>query len=220
MSANAAKELVREAMLEYTHQEVPHASAVLIDDYEMPRATHIYGEANAGRMGARLMAIVAEGDRGRVYLAPTPEMEAVTLTAQPTWKPDVAMPKNPRWFSPPLYGLLTYGDLFTRRQLVALTNFSDLVQEAQERVKRDVVIISRGSIARLQSKISLAMHDYRGVLNYLENFQQALTLNGYTVSVIKSPMDFSSKGSISADVSDNHEKPADFSLQLVWRHKQ
>ena len=34
------------------------------------------GEGKAGRMGARLMAIVAEGERGRVYLAPTPEMEA------------------------------------------------------------------------------------------------------------------------------------------------
>ncbi len=100
---------------------------------------HIYSEANAGRMGARLMAIVAEGDRGRVYLAPTPEMEAIALTAQPTWKPEVVMPENPRWFSPPLYGLKTYGDLFTPRQLVALTTFSDLVQEARERVKADAI---------------------------------------------------------------------------------
>jgi len=100
---------------------------------------HIYGEANAGRMGARLMAIVAEGDRGRVYLAPTPEMEAIALTAQPTWKPELAMPENPRWFSPPLYGLKTYGDLFTPRQLAALTTFSDLVQEARERVQRDAL---------------------------------------------------------------------------------
>ncbi|MDS4054385.1 DUF1156 domain-containing protein, partial [Accumulibacter sp.] len=92
---------------------------------------YIYGEANAGRMGARLMAIVAESDPGRVYLAPTPEMEAIALTAQPEWKPEVAMPDNPRWFSPPLYGLKTYGDLFTPRQLVALTTFSDLVQEAR-----------------------------------------------------------------------------------------
>jgi len=49
------------------------------------------------------------------------------------------MPNNPRWFSPPLYGLKTYGDLFTPRQLVALTTFSDLVQEAREQVKRDVL---------------------------------------------------------------------------------
>ena len=100
---------------------------------------HIYGEANAGRMGARLMAVVAEGTRGRVYLAPTPEHEAAALKAQPEWKPEVAMPENPRWFSPPLYGLKTYGDLFTPRQLVALTTFSDLVAEARERVKRDAL---------------------------------------------------------------------------------
>jgi putative DNA methylase len=107
---------------------------------ETPIASdHIYGEANAGRMGARLMAIVAQGERGRVYLAPTPEMEAIALTAKPTWKPDVTMPENPRWFSPPLYGLKTYGDLFTARQLVALTTFSDLVQEARERVQRDAL---------------------------------------------------------------------------------
>ena len=107
---------------------------------DLPIASeHIYGEANAGRMGARLMAIVAEGERGRVYLAPTSQMEAIALTAQPTWKPEVAMPENPRWFSPPLYGMKTYGDLFTPRQLVALTTFSDLVQEARERVKRDAL---------------------------------------------------------------------------------
>jgi putative DNA methylase len=100
---------------------------------------HIYGEAQAGRMGARLMAIVAEGDRGRVYLAPTPEHEAAALKAKPEWKPDVAMPENPRWFSPPLYGLKAYGDLFTPRQLVALTTFSDLVQEARERIHRDAL---------------------------------------------------------------------------------
>lgn len=100
---------------------------------------HIYGEAAAGRMGARLMAVVAEGERGRVFLAPTPEMEAVGLNAKPEWRPDQAMPENPRWFSPPLYGLKTYGDLFTPRQLIALTAFSDLVIEARERVRKDAI---------------------------------------------------------------------------------
>ncbi len=100
---------------------------------------YIYAEANAGRMSTRLMAIVAEGTRGRVYLAPTPEHEAASLTARPEWKPDVAMPENPRWFSPPLYGLNTYGDLFTDRQLVALTTFSDLVGEARERAHADAL---------------------------------------------------------------------------------
>ena len=100
---------------------------------------HIYAEANAGRMGARLMAIVAEGVRGRVYLAPTAEHEAIAKQAQPQWKPEVEMPDNPRWFSPPLYGLKTYGDLFTPRQLVALTTFSDLVPEAITRIRADAL---------------------------------------------------------------------------------
>jgi putative DNA methylase len=100
---------------------------------------HIYSEANAGRMGARLMAIVVECDAGRVYLEPTPEMEAIALTAEPTWKPELQMPENPRWFSPPLYGLKAYGDLFTARQLKALTTFSDLVTEARKRVHQDAM---------------------------------------------------------------------------------
>ena len=100
---------------------------------------HIYGEANAGRMGERLLAIVAEGERGRVYLSPTKAMETIALQAEPEWKPQVAMPENPRWFSPPLYGLKTYGDLFSPRQLVALTTFSSLVLEARDQIKRDAL---------------------------------------------------------------------------------
>ena len=86
----------------------------------------------AGKMDAVLMAVVAEGVRGRVYLPPTQEQikAAAQAQAQPAWKPSALMPDNPRWFSPPLYGLTTFGDLFTPRQLVALTTFSDLVQEA------------------------------------------------------------------------------------------
>jgi len=100
---------------------------------------HIREEGKAGRMGARLMAIVAEGDRGRVYLTPAPEHEAVARKAKPEWKPDVALPVNPRDFKTPNYGLMSFADLFTPRQLVALTTFSDLVQEARERVKRDAL---------------------------------------------------------------------------------
>jgi len=96
---------------------------------------YIKAEGTAGRMGTQLMAIVAEGNRGRVYLAPTPDIEAIALTALPTWKPETALPDDPRNFWTPAYGLTTYGDLFTTRQLVALTTFSDLVQEARERVK-------------------------------------------------------------------------------------
>jgi putative DNA methylase len=100
---------------------------------------HIREEGKAGRMGVKLMAIVAEGDRGRVYFSPTPEMEAIALSTQPTWKPDCEMPKKHRNFQPPGYGMNNFGDIFTSRQLVALTTFSDLVQETHERVKHDAI---------------------------------------------------------------------------------
>lgn len=94
-------------------------------------------EASAGRMGARLMAIVAEGARGRVYLPPLPEHEAIARQAQPEWKPETPLPEKALGFRVQLYGMKTYGDLFTPRQLVALTTFSDLVGEAIERCRRD-----------------------------------------------------------------------------------
>jgi putative DNA methylase len=100
---------------------------------------YIKAEGKAGRMGARLMAIVAEGERARVYLAPTPEHEAAARKAKPEWKPEQALPDDPRNFWTVQYGLTTYGDLFTPRQLVALTTFSDLVGEAMAQVRRDAL---------------------------------------------------------------------------------
>ena len=100
---------------------------------------YIRAEGTAGRMGARLMAVVAEGDRGRVYLAPNVSHEEIPLSANPIWKPETAMPDDRRWFSPPPYGMPNWADLFTDRQLVALTTFSDLVGEARERILLDAV---------------------------------------------------------------------------------
>jgi len=101
---------------------------------------YIKDEGKARRMGARLMAIVAEGEHGRVYLAPTPEMETIALTAQPMWKPETPLPADMRSHWTPPYGLATYGDLFSPRQLVALTTFSDLIQEAHEKVNHDAIV--------------------------------------------------------------------------------
>ena len=101
---------------------------------------YIRNEGKAKRMGERLMAVVAEGDRGRVYLEATLEHEENSRQAKPTWRPDCEMPKKHRNFQGPVYGLDNVGDLFTPRQLVALTTFSDLVQKAREEVQRDALI--------------------------------------------------------------------------------
>jgi len=102
--------------------------------------SYIDDEANAGRMGARMMAIVAEGDRKRIYLSPTAEHEAVPADAMPHWKPDA--PSRGTWASNAQgrrYGFRTFGDYFTPRQLVALTTFSDMVREAVVRIRDDTL---------------------------------------------------------------------------------
>ena len=96
-------------------------------------------EAKEGRMGTRLMAIVAEGDRGRIYLSPTSEMETIAKSAKPKDPPDTDLPEKALGFRVQEYGMIKWRDLFTPRQLVALSTFADLVQEARQRVMRDAI---------------------------------------------------------------------------------
>lgn len=102
---------------------------------------YIRAEGQAGRIGQKMMAVVCEGARGRVYLGPTAEMEKTAAKARPEWKPDMLLPDNPRDFKTPNYGLTTFGDLFTPRQLVALNTFSDLVSEARARIMNDAHVL-------------------------------------------------------------------------------
>lgn len=99
---------------------------------------YIRNEGTAGRMGARLMAIVADGPRGRVFFSPTAEQETVSRQMQPEWKPEVKLHGKCR-VNVSNYGLDVYGDLFTSRQLIALTTFSELVHEAVEKCRKDAV---------------------------------------------------------------------------------
>ncbi|HVB25789.1 MAG TPA: DUF1156 domain-containing protein [Ktedonobacteraceae bacterium] len=98
---------------------------------------YIRNEGKAGRMDAQLMAIVGEGNHGRVYLSPNESHIVAAVQASPEWKPIESLPKNPRNFNTTLYGLNTFDKLFSPRQLVALATFSEFVQEAKERVIND-----------------------------------------------------------------------------------
>jgi putative DNA methylase len=100
---------------------------------------YIKAKGLSKQMGARLMAIVAEGAKGRVYLSPTEQMESVAIKAQPSWAPELSLPDDARNFWTVNYGLTTYGDLFTPRQLVALTTFSDLVGEVRCQIAADAL---------------------------------------------------------------------------------
>jgi putative DNA methylase len=99
--------------------------------------SYIRSEGRARRLGEQLMAVVAEGDRRRVYLEPAPEQVAAGQMVRPTDSVDGSLGYYPRDLKAPTYGLTEFADLFTARQLWALTTFSDLVAEARARVLSD-----------------------------------------------------------------------------------
>ncbi len=108
----------------------------LLTEQSMPFA-YIRDEGKAHRLGVCLMAIVCEGNRGRIYIDPNLRQEEVAHSMQAPWRPDGELPKKHRNFQTPVYGMNNLGDLFTSRQLTALTTFSDLVKEARQKVLED-----------------------------------------------------------------------------------
>ena len=101
---------------------------------------HIRDEFKAKRAGERLMAIVAEGKRSRVYLSPIEEHEKIARTAKPEWRPEIEMNQDSKdLISGRGYGFMYWHEIFTPRQLVALTTFSDLVLEAVTKCKKDAL---------------------------------------------------------------------------------
>ena len=116
------------------HFRCPLSNAPISNDY-------VKAEAQAGRMGIRLMAIVAQGEkRGRVYLSATPEDEALaTNVALPDWRPEGDVPAKLTGGTCVPYGLDEWWKLYTNRQLVVLDTLAGLQEETRETVERDAV---------------------------------------------------------------------------------
>ena len=104
-----------------------------------------------GSMGSQMMAVVAEGNRERIYLAPSEDQVKVAVVDRKADVPVGPIAENPRWFSTPMYGMDTFDKLFTARQLTALTAFSDLVSEARERVLQDALAGGMSEGGRLEA---------------------------------------------------------------------
>jgi putative DNA methylase len=98
---------------------------------------YIKAEGQAKRMGARMMAIVAEGTRGRVYLPPVREHEMIANQVSPVWRPNITISGSTQYLGVKPYGMEQFAQLFTERQLVALTEFSGLIQIAHQRAYED-----------------------------------------------------------------------------------
>lgn len=98
---------------------------------------YIKAEGKANRLGQKLLAVVAEGKRERVYLSADQFQEDLALAAQPRWTPNQPLPKDPRNFWTPAYGMTKFDDLFTTRQMAAMTTYSDLLREVELKVFED-----------------------------------------------------------------------------------
>ncbi len=98
---------------------------------------YIRSEGRAGRIGAQLMAIVAEGRRGRIYQEPNEQHERIAASVVPNWTPESNLPEKALGFRVQAYGITRHSDLFTKRQLLALSTFCDLVGEARSQAIAD-----------------------------------------------------------------------------------
>jgi putative DNA methylase len=99
---------------------------------------HIRAEGKAGRLGARLMAIVAEGPKGRLYIAPSEEHERIAESALPPEEiPNTDLPKQALGFRVQNYGMTKHRHMFTNRQLLLLSTFCNLVGEVRSKVTKD-----------------------------------------------------------------------------------
>ncbi|WP_167106435.1 DUF1156 domain-containing protein [Mycobacterium sp. DL592] len=103
-------------------------------------AAYIRSEGKSGRVGAQLMAVVAQGPRGRVYLAPNHEHEKAAIVAPPASVPSGSLPKSALGFRVQGYGYTEWSQLFTNRQLSTLTTLSDLVTTTRERIRADALL--------------------------------------------------------------------------------
>ena len=125
-------------------------------------APYIKAEGRAGRMRQELIAVVAEGERGRLYCSPSPTDSAIALSEDPHWRPEVALPDQGLGFRVQAYGFDQWWKLFTPRQMTALTTFSDLLGEVAERVRNDA------QKARLPADETTLHDGGRGVQAYVD----------------------------------------------------
>lgn len=115
-------------------------NGVALGDGTLIPNSYIREEAQAGRLGAHLIAVVGEAKRSRVFVSPTEEHVRAASVTRPTNVPTQEVPTNNHDVDRlPMYGMPTWADAFTDRQLTALITLSDLIQEVHSRVQADAI---------------------------------------------------------------------------------
>lgn len=118
---------------------IDRRGAVSISDGTPIPLDYIRAEAQARRMGMHLLAVVGESKGGRIYVSPDGIHTAAAVVERPSTEGEAQLPVRALGFRVQNYGFHKWFDLFTNRQLVALTTFSDLVGEMHKRVLSDAL---------------------------------------------------------------------------------
>jgi len=105
---------------------------------------YIRAEGKAGYLGVHLIAIVTEGNRARNYYSPDALQVIAANADAPEWKPAYETSSHPQYMAAYRYGMTTFADLFTSRQLMAMTTFSDLVVDARTQAHADALTAGLG----------------------------------------------------------------------------
>jgi len=105
---------------------------------------YIRAEGKAARIVSQLMAVVAKGAVGRLYVPANEQQQSTARMAKPTWIPETNLPDQALGFRVQLYGMTKHAHLFSPRQLVALTTFCDLIEEARKCVLKDFKTSAKG----------------------------------------------------------------------------
>lgn len=153
---------------------------------------YVRAEGKAGRLGKTLMAVVAEGNRQRIYLSATDEHRAAADVPAPDDVPPGELPDQALGFRVGGYGMKRFTDLFTHRQLVALTTFSDLVGEARARVIRDGTVPAHAdAVATYLAVVVSRLTDYQSTITtWASNPQMEILRNMFTRQAISMTWDF------------------------------
>lgn len=111
---------------------------------------YIREESSGGRMGERLLAIVAEGDNCRLYLDANGEDEWLARSVADVDSVQTSLPEQALGFRVQRYGLKKHRQLFSPRQLLMLTTLSDLLPEIEKRIQADATRYLSQDTTKLQ----------------------------------------------------------------------
>ena len=163
--------VVRSVGFPKIEQTVGRKGATCIMSESPISLNYIRSEAKAGRLGQKLFAVVVEGPHGRIYLSPDNAVSEIAYEAEPSGS--VPSARIDHWAGCTncvVYGLENFEQLFSKRQLTALTHFSDAVIAIRERIFNDAVAKGMATVDKALSEGGAGARAYSEAVSVLLAF--------------------------------------------------